>query len=585
MKRIALCAVLACAITVAAAAANTDAAGSNSQLVFSTFLGLGEFSPAADFSDSLERPYFNFALTPSGAAFVTAAYAGLLPVSSGAFLTSGSGAFASEVDVQSAASVQLVESTYLPFRAFPTAVATDAATGFIYVTGVYASVPGSTFPTTPGAFQAGVAALKSNRYFAFTPFVLVLNPGASGSEQVVYSTLLGGSFDDAPAGIAADSKGLIFVAGTTSSPDFPITAGAFQSSLKQGAFGNTNAFISVLDPSPMGPSQLVYSTYFGGSGCGLTRGEKVNAMALGPGDRVYLAGFTNSSDFPVTVGAPEARIMPGACQPEQPGIAFTGPAFVTVLAPLAQARSQLLYSTYLAATAAPAPVVDAPDRLYSQTWGTAIAVDPAGRAYVTGTTNSPRLPTTKTAFENSLPGEEAYSPFVTVLDPAKKGSASLVYSTYLGGTQAGLPGPGFDSGNAIAVDAKGLVYVTGRTAAVDFPLTKNASQTSLLNDNTLDTPFNAFIAVLRTPVSTAPAPPAIFSPPSSLAYSSYFGGARSVGLGIGVDGRGLVYVSGTATNDAAMGLPVTAGAVQDTLPSGSNGIGNFLSVLKLPPVG
>jgi hypothetical protein len=167
-----------------------------------------------------------------------------------------------------------------------------------------------------------------------------------------------------------------------------------------------------------------------------------------------------------------------------------------------------------------------------------IAVDAAGSAYVTGMTGSNDFPTTPGAFETVNHSPDFINMFVAKLAPTGSG---LAYSTYVGGTT------GTEQGFAIAVDATGHAYVTGRTNAGDFPTTADAFQTSLSSAN-----GNALLTKLR-------------ADGSGLVYSTYFGGTSpsdsDFGFGIAVDGDGNAYVTGVTD---AIGFPITNGAFQPT---------------------
>ncbi|HMH19089.1 MAG TPA: SBBP repeat-containing protein, partial [Burkholderiales bacterium] len=126
-----------------------------------------------------------------------------------------------------------------------------------------------------------------------TIFVSKFNPSGSA---LVYSTYLGGSVEDDAKGIAVDAVGNAYVTGLTLSTDFPTTPGAFQLTFGGGA---SNAFVTKLNPTGSG---LVYSTYLGGSGGG-GGGEGGKAIALDSAGNAYVAGGTDSSDFPTTAGA------------------------------------------------------------------------------------------------------------------------------------------------------------------------------------------------------------------------------------------------------------------------------------------
>jgi hypothetical protein len=196
----------------------------------------------------------------------------------------------------------------------------------------------------------------------------------------------------------------------------------------------------------------------------------------------------------------------------------------------------LIYSTYLGGSAADE--------------ASAIAVDAAGSAYVTGDTTSTNFPTTPGAFATTRTGGNAV--FVTKLDAA---GTTLLYSTYLGGT-----GSNADHAGGISVDVAGSAYVTGQTIAPDFPTTPGAFATAR-NGGARD----AFVTKLN------PAG-------SGLLYSTYLGGTSTdIGHGIAVDAAGSAYVTGqTLSNN----FPTTAGAF-DASWNGSNDV----FVTKLNPAG
>jgi hypothetical protein len=322
------------------------------------------------------------------------------------------------------------------------AIAVDAA-GDTYVTGITMSLD---FPTEK-PFQA------SNEEPSGRPTAFVAKLNAAGS-ALVYSSYLGGSGGSADAGvgdcanaIAVDGEGNAYVAGQTSSANFPIAA-AFQSvnhsigSTVDSALGS--AFVTKLNSSG---SAVVYSTYLGGS----TR-DAALAVAVDTLGDAYLSGYTSSTDFPVA----------NALQPQNATGGHGANAFVTKFNP---AGSGLIYSTYLGGST------------YEQ--ANALALDAAGNAYVAGTTFSSNFPTVEPlqATNNAASGN-ANNAFISVLSSS---GSTLEFSTYLGGSgnegfhscPAGTDscGPVYagDSAAAIAVDSSTNLYVTGFTDSADFP--------------------------------------------------------------------------------------------------------------------
>src|SRR5205807_41955 len=276
-----------------------------------------------------------------------------------------------------------------------------------------------------GAQQRGfqVAAYDATR-------PLVIDP------VLVYSTYLEGSVDDYGYGIAVDGSGNAYVTGYTVSTDFPTTAGAFQTTAR----GNNDAFVAKINPSG---SALVYSTYLGGNA-----NDNGYGIAVDGSGNAYVTGSTTSPDFPTTAGAfqPDYGGAPNGGAPQD--------AFVTKINPSGTA---LVYSTYLGGNGAD--------------YGTGIAVDAQGSAYVTGYTFSSDFPTTPGAFQTAKRGNS--STFVTKFNPA---GTALVYSTFLGGNGGDGNISTSDVGNGITVDGSGSAYVTGSTASPDFPTTAGAVQ-------------------------------------------------------------------------------------------------------------
>ena len=236
-----------------------------------------------------------------------------------------------------------------------TAIAVDGP-GNAYITGFTISTD---FPTTTGAFQ-------TTRRGMGDTFVAKLNPGGAGAADLVYSTYLGGSSDDRGMGIAVDAAGNAYVTGYAFTPpaDFPTTAGAFQPT-PLGPF--ENAFVTKLNSSGSG---LTYSTYLGGNGQTAGFGIGVDGA-----EHAYVTGFTNATNFPTTVGA--FQVMHGG----------NSDAFVTELN---SSGSGVVYSTFVGGS--------------DYDLGNGLAVDTAGRAYVTGLMDSSNLQTTPGAFRPTAGG-------------------------------------------------------------------------------------------------------------------------------------------------------------------------------------
>jgi len=376
----------------------------------------------------------------------------------------------------------LIYSTFLGSGA-GSGIAVDSS-GNAYVTGVTGS---PAFPVL-NAIQSTLSGVED-------AFVLKLN--ATGG--LVYSTYLGGSGVDQGTGIAIDGSGDAYVTGQTRSTNFPVTPGAFQRSFDAG--GSVDGFVAKVNPSG---SALVYATYLGGN-----NGTGPNAIAVDTFGDAYVTGKTEST-FPTTATAFE------------PAFSGYGTAFMTKMN---ATGSGLLYSTYLGGS--------------NNDVGTGIAVDSSGNAYVTGYTSSADFPT-KNAFQTTFGGGSAYGDaFVAKLDPTQSGPASLVYSSYLGGS-------GIDIGQAIAVDGSGNAYVTGYTWSDDFP-TANAFQPARAAGS------DAFVTEITTHSGVA-----------ALVYSTYLGGMGiDSGQGIAVDTSGNAFVTGyTSSTTRSAPFPTTTGAFE-----------------------
>ena len=287
---------------------------------------------------------------------------------------------------------------------------------------------------------------------------------------LVYSTYLGGSGangnGDQGNGIAVDSSGSAYVVGTTYSTNFPVTAGAFQSTnnAQQAGHGST-VFVTKLNP---GGTALVYSTYLGGSGSA-SGGDFGYGIALDSANNAYITGATNSKDFPVTCGAFQSWNR-----------STTSGATTGFVVKLNDAGNGLAYSTYLGGEGN--QTKSSPHGDVSQ----AIAVNAAGNAYVTGYTWSVNFPATQNAFQSDFHGSATISnAFVAEVN---RTATSLVYATYLGGS--GSNGQG-DYANSIALDASGDAFVAGATSSPDFPVTGGAVQASLTGSS------NAFAVELN----------------------------------------------------------------------------------------
>ena len=301
-------------------------------------------------------------------------------------------------------------------------------------------------------------------------YTLVIDP------TLDYSTYLGGELGDTITGVALDADGHSYLTGITDSLDFPTTAGAFDGSLPPG----NGTFITKLDAEG---SNLIYSTFLGGNGRDEPGGIAVDGLGS-----AYVIGSTFSTDFPTT---------PTRFQPNHGGSLWD--AFVTKLSP---DGSGLVYSSYLGGD--------------GDEFGSDIAVDIAGSAYLVGETRSSDFPTVD-AFQPEF-GGGFNDVFIAKVDLA---GSSLVYSSYLGGSSDDeLFGT-----STVAVGSDGSAYVAGVTESVDFPTAG---------------PFQAESAGGRAGFVSKVSPEG-----SALDYSTYIGGSGTdIIEAITVDIDGNAYFTG-----------------------------------------
>ena len=351
-----------------------------------------------------------------------------------------------------------------------------------------------------------------------------------------YSTYLGGSGDEActiilgtttPASgcpaVAVDVASNAYIAGSTTSTDFPIPPGTspYQGTLK----GAANIFVAKFNSAG---NTEEFATYIGGSGTDTTAGISVD-LAFD----VIVAGNTSSTNFPTMNGFQSSPVSPSNKH-----------AFVSKLDPTGHT---LLYSTYLSGNGTDV--------------ATGVALDPGGNAYVTGTTTSTEgpssgFPSTTNAFQTVPATGSHIQFFLTKINPSLSGTASVPYSTYFGGGNSARTSGAAAVGGGVAVDLDSNVYITGGTSFLhvggsnDFPIL-NAYQGCLDSPPTTTscpnnvTSYDGFVAELNPAAITG----------TQLLYSTYIGGsADDIGYGIAVDSSLSAYVTGsTASTDFSAG--------------------------------
>jgi hypothetical protein len=377
---------------------------------------------------------------------------------------------------------QLVYSTFLggSDSEQSESIAVDSV-GCVYITGYTTSTD---FPITVSAYDT-----TYNGGGAYGD-VFVTKINSSGT-NLIYSTYLGGSNDERAFSIAVDNAGNAYVAGRTISSDFPVTSTSFDTSFNLGR----DAFLTKLNSSG---SALLYSTYLGGSS---DENDNTGDIAIDNTGNAYLTGYTSSADFPITTNAYDSTYNGGY------------DVFISKINTLFSETTSLVYSTYIGGG--------------SNDVGRSIAIDSIGNIFITGYAQSGNFPTTTNAFDTSHNGAAdifvcklnstgstlIYSTFIGAsgtddsdgisIDvtgntyitgytqsnnfPTIPGSfdttynggddcffcklnsdgSALVYSSYLGGNSSTTP-------SGVVVDNNGNAFITGNTAATDFPTTPDA---------------------------------------------------------------------------------------------------------------
>jgi beta-propeller repeat-containing protein len=320
-------------------------------------------------------------------------------------------------------------------------------------------------------------------------------------DPILAATFLGGTGFDEIFAITLDGAGNVFVAGDTESSDFPgVGAGSADSTFA----GSTEAFIAKLNSNL---STIIAATFLGGSG-----GEDAEAITLDGAGNVFVAGETDSSDFP--------GVGPGSAQGTFGG--GIGDAYV---AKLNSNLSTIIAATFLGGS--------------SFEFADAITLDSAGNVFVAGGTGSSDFPGVGPGSAQST-SKGSPDGFVAKLN---SGLSSILAATFLGGSSA-------DRANAITLDSAGNVFVAGFTGSSDFPGVGPGSAQGTFGGGTED----GFVAKLNSGLS-------------SILAATFLGGTGDDSAdAITLDSAGNVFVAGTTESSDFPG--VGAGSDDSTFAGG-----------------
>jgi uncharacterized protein (TIGR03437 family) len=365
-------------------------------------------------------------------------------------------------------------------------------------TNTLANLPNNTVNavTTDAAGNIYIAGYQGTST-AFHAFVAKLSPAG----QTLYSTTFAGSKTDSAAALAVDSTGAAYILGQTSSPDFPVTAGALQTTLQAP---RQQGFAAKVDPS----GKVVYATFIGGTS-DIYPGP--HAIVVDSAGDAILSGQTIGGAFPITPNAPFVS-------------SDNSTFFIMKIDP---AGANLLASI-------------------RGVGGSILTLDGEGSVYITGTQlNDPAsIPITPGAFQSTFQfnicGGDAQLVIACTYQYVTRLNASLtqiVYSTYLNGSYGASP-------VAISVDAQGNAFVAGTTNSPDYPTTPDAYEPSYVANAPFPPQTCLFICIFPPPASGYLTK--LNSTGTALVYSTYFSGTQTDTISFAAFTANGIYLSGTA---------------------------------------
>lgn len=422
--------------------------------------------------------------------------------------------------------------------------------GNIYLVGETKS---PNFPTSSGSFQTTF----SGGDITGDIFIVKLNPLA---DTLIFSTFLGGSGDDSSTSIEIDSQRNIYIAGITSSSDFPITSNAFQS----GKMGNRDGFITKFNSNG---SNILYSSYLGGGA-----DDSIMDLELLPEQNIILTGWTQSNDFPIGgitslnssfSGGIDGFLTKFDSSFQLLWSGYIGTTGVDVCKAIKSFNNYIVLGGYTSSTDFPVTqgsiqttysggnydsflmeISDSNGSVLSSSYlggslidlCNAICVDASGNIYVTGETSSNNFPVTISSFQVAYGGGER-DIFITKLNPAL---SQIIFSSYLGGSKT-------ESALGIGLDSSLRIYVVGFTYSGDFPVIPGTLQPTYGGNQ------DAFFSCLNPNGSL-------------LQYSTFYGGqGEEKGRAVYITDSDVMYIAGETASNI---LPITSGTYQTSFGGG-----------------
>jgi len=334
----------------------------------------------------------------------------------------------------------------------------------------------------------------------FDAFVIGIDTKATGDATLSYASLIGGSGAEAALAVTVDAQSRVYVVGYTSSDNLVLTPNVVQNNSR----GGYEVFLAVLDTTKANSATGIYVTYFGSGGTEVATGVAVDAQG-----KVYISGYQVGDDFPTNGVSYQANY------------GGRGDGFLIRLDITKQNLDAFEYGTHFGGN---------DFDMFS-----AMAVDKAGRMFLTGYTQSTDMPTRNAYQPQNAGGADA---LLVVFDFSKQPGDVVTYASYLGGGST-------DIGYGVAVNEFGQAMIAGYTYSRNYPVRGNPAQADFSGY------YDAFLSWF-TPGNIGV---------ETLSCSTYLGGsAGTVARSVAAGKNGEVVIAGY-TNSS--NLPMVGNSTQN----------------------